>query len=353
MGPCSAADGTAPRLGTHTQIPCVYEELQREADASREGAKEAQPRPQRGQPQPPRQPLAAAAQATAAAQPPRPKLRTAAERRAKKFVAYVDKLDARLQSVSRGPLAASPLLEVALVLGTTAVAPREVFRLKFANARDCTQPAADPTAGARSHPRDDRAPEGGGAANAAADERRVDVAIRRLLRHLYAAEPSKLHQSIALPPQRVHILARVARPPAEAAVGLAGKGLQNDTSWTYSPALNLERTCTRARVTTITFGEADAVETGAGAGDAAEGAGPTDAVTDEAAAQQEAAAGQQHAAAEQNNNTASLDSAIAALTLLHLDAGPAEFWYSLAALERSVKPPSQRGRGGSDGTHYV
>jgi hypothetical protein len=282
----------------------VYDELQREAAAYRE---------EKGGGQEARAPLSPSANVSTV------KLRSAAQRKATRFITYAGKLAATLERVARGPLrggGGGVLQEIALLFGTTAVAPREVYRLKFGDARGgaaVSSAAPASTAG--------EVPEEG-----AASERGINMTIRRLLRSLYAADPSRLHQSVVLGPQRVHVLACVVAAGGSPATAAGAAPLCDDEAWTFSPCIDLDAVCTRARVTTIDFGGAQA---------------PLQATAAETAA------------CDRNSADDSVEAAVAALDALDLHRGEEELWFSLASLERAVKPPSQRGKGSGDGIGYM
>lgn len=290
----------------------MYDELQREAAAYGEEKEDGQEAEQQ------RAPLGPSANVTTVL-PLQPKLRSAAQRKAARFVAYAERLGTTLERVARGPLRAEEggnLQEIALLFGTTAVAPREVYRLKFGDASEGAAVSCAALSSTAGEP-----PKG-----AATRERGIDMTIRRLLRSLYAAEPSRLHQSVVLGPQRVHILACVVAAAGSPAAAAEAAPLCDDEAWTFSPCIDLDAVCTRARVTTIDFGgtqvprQATAAET---------------------------------AACNSNRADDSVEAAVAALDALDLHRGKEEFWFSLASLERAVKPPSQKGKGTGDGVGYM
>lgn len=202
------------------QIPCVYDELQREAAAlSEEDGPAADTEPQR------------------------PKLPTAAQRKERKFTAYAQTLAAHLAALTAGPVegSASTLHEVALLFGTAAVAPREAFRLLL--------PPGDSACGVVS--------------TAAAGR-----GVRRCLRALYGCPPAQLHQAHTLGLQHIHILARVsrgraARSEGEGKCAAAGDAplspaeplsVEPRAPWVPCARFNLAAACARARVARIEIG---------------------------------------------------------------------------------------------------
>lgn len=158
----------------------------------------------------------------------------ASQRRQQKFIDYAQQL--RLQLDSIGQLAAalrSPwrLAEVALVLGTSTVTPREVYRIQL-------------PASAADGPSDDE-----GTTNTRFGS--VEPTVRACLRRLYALPPEKLHHSVSLGKQLAHFLARLVCNPAESSSTASPDSFVPPEPWRPLPRYQLDTACRHARLTHI------------------------------------------------------------------------------------------------------
>lgn len=217
---------------------------------------------------------------------------TALQRTQSKFVAYAAALEAHLNAVAELPGALKSveqrhhwrLAEVAVLLGTAIVTPREIYRICLPNStRDPQATTAEATA------------------------------LRNCLRRLYCADPDQLHQSATTGKQMVHILIRLEHVGSVEAGGLAPE-CPVPAPWRSVLRYQLPTAAPRVRVTTLNVSLPDAAPVVA------------------------PSAADQSAAAESNTSTESTGCS-SLLQKLDVAAAVNERWLALPPLPRGMNIP--------------